>query len=82
MGGLRFVGLGFAKIPDCGRDRGDRGGEEGVTSNAVCALDGTGEDADAAEPPVRGLTVLDALLLLPLCLAARRRFRISLALTV
>jgi hypothetical protein len=81
MGGLRLVGLGFAKMPEWGRDRGDRGGEE-VRSNIVCALDGTGEDADTTEPPVRGLPALDALLSLPLCLAARRRFRISLALTV
>ena len=64
MGGLRLVGLGFAKIPEWGRDRGERGGEE-VRSNAICALDGTGKDADTSEPPVRGLPALDALMLLP-----------------
>jgi hypothetical protein len=68
MGGLRFVGLGFAKIPVVpvwGRDRGDRGGEE-VRSNAVCALDGTDEDADDPEPSERGPPELDVLTLLPL----------------
>jgi hypothetical protein len=67
MGGLRFVGLDFAKMPPVVLERegarGDRGGEE-VRSKAVCALDGTGEDAP--EPPeIRDRPVIGVLLLLP-----------------
>jgi hypothetical protein len=78
MGGLWFVGLDFAKMPAV-RARGERGGEE-WRSKAVCALDGT-TGGDVPEPPeIPGREVIG--LGLPLCLAARRRFRISLALVV